>query len=147
MSRMATAWHEAGHAVMCHMVRGHFRYITLRPRGKKAGTNGHVYGVRTPGRLAMVYVLMAGPVVQSAIEGRPVVDVLTSTGCRDLLKAADIVERTPGIDLWETVLAVDKVLAVSTRLRAVETIANALQDQTRALTYREFLALLGEGDK
>ncbi|MDL4815480.1 M50 family metallopeptidase [Actinomadura opuntiae] len=134
--------HEAAHGVMAHCVGGRFRYITMNPRTDKA--NALTYGVTVPGQLAMVYVLLAGPLLESAIGGKPIGDVLTQpSGCSDFLKAAALVEQLPGVDLGATIADIDRRFATPTRIRAIQVVAKALLTRTRALTYREFVELVG----
>jgi hypothetical protein len=44
--RMAAAYHEAGHAVACHLLRRRFRYVTIEPGEDSLG---HLLEARPPG--------------------------------------------------------------------------------------------------
>lgn len=141
----AVAVHEAGHAVMAHMLDVPFRYITLRPHGTADGKvkfRGLLENTG-PNRQKFVRVLLAGPAAQAAyVTGGSAWDLLmTGGGQHDMAKILPLC----ALEGWTVEGFLDWVTGDIKRPGIAERIgivADELLNRTNALTYPQYLALI-----
>lgn len=155
--RLSIAYHEAGHALVMRHYKVPFRYISMKPRAD--GISAHVMhdGREKVKATAFLDIHAAGMVAQKI--QNPTLDLdqlIISDGSADVAKMfgawveagyirieeGEPVGQVPEQMQWNTV--VERTFWILNRyLAELSTVAWELAGRTRALTHREFLAIVG----